>query len=362
MCRFTIYKGKPKLIGEVVVDPENSLLKQSRDAAYHPGVIDTCNKRNILVNGDGFGLSWYGSDVSKGGCCFKFVTPAWSDTNLRNIGEHVSSQLIFAHVRAANSGHDHNEQSIVSIENCHPFTYKAFTFMHNGGIPSFSKVKRRIIDLLGDVTYDNIKGTTSYPYNLITPTPTQTPNLTLYHVLTLTNPNPNLYTTLINPPFLCYTYLLNPPSLCDQHLLNPLEGSTDSEHIFALFLECLPAEDLRTPCTALSDMVAALNRTICIVESLCVHAGMCVYLYMYVCMYMCIKPPSYVYICIKSPSYIKPPSRHTRELLSQPMRNRRPPHYRIALPGRRTLPAPLSVLQLRVRLRVRGGAVLRQGI
>jgi glutamine amidotransferase len=207
MCRFTIYKGKPKLIGEVVVDPENSLLHQSRDAAYHPGVIDSCNKRNILVNGDGFGLTWYGDDVSRGGCCFKFVTPAWSDTNLRNIGRHISSPLIFAHVRAAASGHDHNENTIVSIENCHPFTFKTFTFMHNGGIPSFHKVKRRIIDLLSDETYDNIK------------------------------------------------------------------GSTDSEHIFALFLECLPREELRTPCSALGDMVQALNRTICIVESLCVQAG-----------------------------------------------------------------------------------------
>ena len=83
------------LIGDVVINPENSLVFQSRNAAYHPGVVDKSNQRNIIVNGDGFGVAWYGDNLLQGSCCFKIVTPAWSDVNLRNIGQHVRSSLIF---------------------------------------------------------------------------------------------------------------------------------------------------------------------------------------------------------------------------------------------------------------------------
>lgn len=38
-----------------------------------------------------------------------------------------------AHVRAASSGHDPLDRMIVSNENCHPFKYGRWTFMHNGG-------------------------------------------------------------------------------------------------------------------------------------------------------------------------------------------------------------------------------------
>ena len=118
----------------MLIEPENSLIRQSRDAEFHPGVTDPASKRNIRVNGDGFGVSWYGDNPEKGSCCFKFITPAWSNDNLRNIGEHISSQLIFAHVRAASSGLDLGEQVIISNENCHPFKFGRWTFMHNGGL------------------------------------------------------------------------------------------------------------------------------------------------------------------------------------------------------------------------------------
>lgn len=206
MCRLTVYKGRPILIGDIVIQPENSLLYQSRDAAYHPGVLDKSHQRNILVNGDGFGVAWYGEVPSKGSCCFKFVTPAWSDTNLRNIGRHISSPLLFAHVRAAASGHNPHEPMIVSNENCHPFSYKEYTFMHNGGIPSFTKIKLKILNLLSPETFANIKGT------------------------------------------------------------------TDTEYIFAIFLNCLPPADPLKP-HSVSDMVDAMNQTVSIVVQLCKENG-----------------------------------------------------------------------------------------
>ena len=161
MCRFSVYKGRSILIGDLIVYPDNSLLTQSRDARYHPGIIDDSkHRRNILVNGDGFGLSWYGSNPDKGSCVFKFTTPAWSDLNLRNIGEHVQSSLIMAHIRAASSGHEPFEDSVVSVENCHPFKHGRYTFMHNGSLPQFKKLKRSLHALLRDDIFTGITGTT----------------------------------------------------------------------------------------------------------------------------------------------------------------------------------------------------------
>jgi len=133
MCRFLCYIGNSMFVGDVVVHPDNSLIRQARNANYHPGVSDPQNKRNITVNGDGFGLAWYDKRrPEKGACVFKFTTPAWSDGNLRSIGDHVESSLILAHVRAASDGHDPREYVAVSIENCHPFRCGRYTFMHNG--------------------------------------------------------------------------------------------------------------------------------------------------------------------------------------------------------------------------------------
>ena len=38
--------------------------------------------------------------------------------------------------------------------------YKRYTFMHNGGIPGFGRMKRQLLALLGDEAYQTIEGTT----------------------------------------------------------------------------------------------------------------------------------------------------------------------------------------------------------
>lgn len=75
MCRLLFYKGRSVLLAEIAVKPENSIVHQARDGAYHPGVTDLSHKRNIRVNGDGFGIAWYSDDTSKGSCLFRFVAP-----------------------------------------------------------------------------------------------------------------------------------------------------------------------------------------------------------------------------------------------------------------------------------------------
>jgi predicted glutamine amidotransferase len=95
---------------------------------------------------------------------------------------------------------------IVSNENCHPFTYKDYTFMHNGGIPSFQTIKLKILNLLSPETLANIKGT------------------------------------------------------------------TDTEHIFAIYLNCLPHREEGQQHTV-AEMVDAMNQTISIVLQLCAENG-----------------------------------------------------------------------------------------
>lgn len=70
----------------------------------------------------------------------RFVHVAWSNPNLRNLGEYIKSPLIFGHVRAASSGHNPFEDVAISTENCHPFKYGRWTFVHNGGIPQVCSI------------------------------------------------------------------------------------------------------------------------------------------------------------------------------------------------------------------------------
>ena len=207
MCRLTVYKGRNLLIGDLIVRPENSLMQQSRDAGYHPGVDMTkeVGKRNIRVNGDGFGVAWYRYDPTQkdSGCehkegtplpviptahCFKFITPAWSNSNLRSLGNAVMSHLIIGHIRAASNGYQpapcspstggtpsafqcmqhrlemqyraERDKDIVNEENCHPFKYRHWMFAHNGGIANFSQMKRSLINQLDDEVYLGLTGTT----------------------------------------------------------------------------------------------------------------------------------------------------------------------------------------------------------
>ena len=232
MCRLTVYKGRPFLIGDLVVRPENGLLFQSRDATWHPGVTDGMGKRNIRVNADGFGVAWYSREsIDSDGyehlleetkndcnaaasiyglrayvyesCVFKFVTPAWSNKNLRNIGDHVRSNLICAHVRAGSNGLNPDETFRVTVteENCHPFQYHQWTFMHNGGIPNFENIKFPLIQLLDEMCWHGIA------------------------------------------------------------------GNTDSEHIFALFLALLPDRD--DPNVELGVFISSVEKTIACILQLC---------------------------------------------------------------------------------------------
>lgn len=149
MCRWLVWCSEdPILLAEIVLEASNSLLHQSFDAGYHPGL---CQKNNMTLNGDGIGVGWYGR---RGAAIYRSVTPAWNNRNLRELCGSVESRCIFAHVRAA------TPSSVVSEENCHPFRYGPLLFQHNGHVENFPRIKRRLMAALRDDVYGWLEGTT----------------------------------------------------------------------------------------------------------------------------------------------------------------------------------------------------------
>src|SRR5436190_5286415 len=137
MCRWLAYSGSPVLIEELLYKPAHSLIDQSLHSRM--GVETT--------NGDGFGVGWY--DAAGAPAIFHSIEPAWNDRNLRELAAHVSSSLVFAHIRAATG-------TPVQQTNCHPFRHGRWLWMHNGVIRNFVDVKRDLVFAVDPSLYTSI--------------------------------------------------------------------------------------------------------------------------------------------------------------------------------------------------------------
>ncbi len=141
MCRWLAYMGPPVCLDTLVLKPEHSLVAQSLNA-----------QRNITaVNGDGFGLGWYGEGACPG--LFRDITPAWHDENLQHLAAQIRSPLFFAHVRAS-------ARADVQRSNCHPFQYENWLFQHNGGIGGYERIKRILDEAIAPELYPRLRGST----------------------------------------------------------------------------------------------------------------------------------------------------------------------------------------------------------
>lgn len=196
MCRFVFYKGRSIRVSDIFVHPDNSLLAQSNDGGFHPGIIDSDNIRNHKINGDGYGFAWYsfenfGKDLTNAWSCSQDIevnhttiqtllesNPALSSDRydaifspwqcahlfrrtiaasqceyLRNMSDMIVSPLVIGHVRAATI-------DSVSSENCHPFVVGIWSFVHNGSIPHFDKVKPYILKFIRKELLAHLHGST----------------------------------------------------------------------------------------------------------------------------------------------------------------------------------------------------------
>ena len=141
MCRWLAYSGSPVLVEELLYGRQNSLIVQSLHSRL--GAEET--------NGDGFGIGWYGEQESP--AVFHSIEPAWNERNLRELAGHITSPLVFAHIRASTG-------SPVQQTNCHPFRHGRWLWMHNGFLDGFTKVKRDLTVAVDPELFPEIEGTT----------------------------------------------------------------------------------------------------------------------------------------------------------------------------------------------------------
>lgn len=141
MCRWIAYVGDAVFLESFVSLPRQSLVAQSQHA----------RESRTDVNGDGFGIRWYGERAKPG--VFRDIRPAWSDENLLSIAHQIRSRLFFAHVRASTG-------TASTRANCHPYAVGTWLFMHNGQIGGYPKIKRRIENEIPDELFVNRNGTT----------------------------------------------------------------------------------------------------------------------------------------------------------------------------------------------------------
>lgn len=141
MCRLVAYLGPQIALERVILQPVHSLIVQSQQA----------REAKLSVNGDGFGIAWYGTRPDPG--LYKDMLPAWSDGNLLSLCQHIASALFMAHVRASTEGE-------TARANCHPFTHGRWSFMHNGQTGDFHRLRRVLEGRLSDDLYALRRGTT----------------------------------------------------------------------------------------------------------------------------------------------------------------------------------------------------------
>jgi predicted glutamine amidotransferase len=141
VCRWLAYSGSPVLLEELLFKPKYSLIDQSLHSRL--GATTT--------NGDGFGIGWYGVEDTP--AMFRSMEPAWNDRNLKELARHISSPVVFAHIRASTG-------TAVQQTNCHPFRHGRWLWMHNGAIRNFDRVKRDLRFAIDPSLYPEIEGST----------------------------------------------------------------------------------------------------------------------------------------------------------------------------------------------------------
>jgi len=141
MCRWMAYKGQTIFIEQWLLNSEHSLIEQSKSA----------DLTKYEVNGDGFGVGWYGEKSEPG--LFKSIRPAWNNRNLKSLAAHVSSPLFIAHVRSATG-------TPIQETNSHPFQYKNWLMVHNGLIHEFPEIKKALLNEITAEYFPHILGST----------------------------------------------------------------------------------------------------------------------------------------------------------------------------------------------------------
>jgi glutamine amidotransferase len=118
VCRHLAWLGRPRSLGELVLDPPSSLLVQS----YAPR-----RQRFGTVNADGWGVGFYVSGRSEP-ARWRSSRPLWSEPSFASLAPILSSRCVLAAVRSATVGMPVEESAVA------PFTDGRWLLSHNGRV------------------------------------------------------------------------------------------------------------------------------------------------------------------------------------------------------------------------------------
>jgi glutamine amidotransferase len=118
MCRHLAFLGPPLPLGTVLVEPANSLFRQS----WAPR-----RQRYGTVNADGFGVGWYAEDDPVP-ARYRRSGPIWGDLSFVDLARVVRSGALLAAVRDATEAGADGEAAAA------PFAAGIWLFSHNGAV------------------------------------------------------------------------------------------------------------------------------------------------------------------------------------------------------------------------------------
>jgi len=163
MCRWLVYRGQPILLDDLLCKCDHSLVHQSHEKPFTPGEQPN-PQRNHNVNGDGYGISWYETAVfyqyrTNRYLRFPEIAHAVAEPlkDSQTLPKYHRKPTLYKSLEPAWNDANLKEIAeavisplvfahvraathggIVNRSNCHPFRYGNFIFMHNGGIGCFT--------------------------------------------------------------------------------------------------------------------------------------------------------------------------------------------------------------------------------
>ncbi|KAJ3727371.1 hypothetical protein DFJ43DRAFT_547043 [Lentinula guzmanii] len=160
MCRWIVYVGEhPLMLEDLLIKPKHSIVKQVSER-FIPGLyhgleeddVEELKKQATWINVHGFGVSWYTDtltefDPSIKGMLpaqFRTIAPISTDLAFEQLCKHTASKCTLAHIR------DASFPPVVEVNN-HPFIYGKYSFMHNGSVDSFSKIRYDVMKRISEL-------------------------------------------------------------------------------------------------------------------------------------------------------------------------------------------------------------------
>lgn len=142
MCSLALYLGPPVALDPLLTRATSPMVEQT----FHS------HRWSGSDNLNGFGVAWYTRGAFRVPTVFQTITPAGKNFNMAGLARVTRSGCILAHVRTASPG------SADAVRACDPMAAATLTFMHNGSIAGFPRIKRALLASLSDDAFGQIQG------------------------------------------------------------------------------------------------------------------------------------------------------------------------------------------------------------